>query len=53
MCGEVKKQKKIDENKREGLFISKSQREEQFQAAACVERDHQSHLIFNWSEHPS
>jgi hypothetical protein len=49
---EVKEQKKTDENKREGLFINNSQREEQFQAAARVERGHPSHLIFNWSEHP-
>ena len=52
MCGEVKKQKKIDESKREGLFINKSQREEAFQVAH-VERDHPSPLIFNRREHPS
>ena len=46
MCLEVKEQKKIDESKREGLFINKSQREEAFQVAR-VGRGHPSPLIFN------
>ena len=46
---EAKEQKKIDESKKGGLFINKSQREEAFQVARVGRgRLSPGPLIFNW-----